>query len=464
MKYCRRMACAALAAVLAAGMVIPASAAKVGTVIGHALHTNIVAQINGHALRSYNVNNRTAVVAEDLARYGFKVTWDDGTRTLSVERDMDEKGNVKDPRNYPPYEKEELLEPAGSPAESILATDIVAYVAGEQVESFNIDGETLIWLSDLSRYGTVTWDAEKWIANVELGNPMELALSRVIEPLVQWAGEKAEYQLFKGENGTLFVGYYYGTPHGTACVMEYVDKAGKRTNIDQLLPPNGFGAKYYVRPRNILLGAERLTFTTTFQEGSDGVQADEWRDHVMIVDLKTGTLLYTQRAEQVDKKLTQWSYDFKPAADAQFASDQILELKVQKQAGSDQLVLLESSLPYSGIEIQLSNNKAVVFVGNRTNDSYQSTPYGKAYYSLAKSNLPSVFRAEELGLPFISGNNLQQRKYVRTVFQVLVDDEYVNGALSWRGKNGKRCLWYEFDHNLDLVDGQIITVKMGMPL
>jgi hypothetical protein len=239
---------------------------------------------------------------------------------------------------------------------------------------------------------------------------------------------------------------------------------GKRTNIDQLLPPNGFGAKYYVRPRNILLGAERLTFTTTFQEGSDGVQADEWRDHVMIVDLKTGTLLYTQRAEQVDKKLTQWSYDFKPAADAQVASDQILELKVQKQAGSDQLVLLESSLPYSGIEIQLSNNKAVVFVGNRTNDSYQSTPYGKAYYSLAKSNLPSVFRAEELGLPFISGNNLQQRKYVRTVFQVLVDDDYVNGALSWRGKNGKRCLWYEFDHNLDLVDGQIITVKMGMPL
>ena len=66
MKYSRRMAGAALAAVLAAGMVVPTGAAKVGTIIGHALHTNIVAQINGHALRSYNVNDRTAVVAEDL--------------------------------------------------------------------------------------------------------------------------------------------------------------------------------------------------------------------------------------------------------------------------------------------------------------------------------------------------------------------------------------------------------------
>ena len=94
----KRMISTALAAALAVGMVLPVSAAKVGEVVNHALHTDIMAQINGHGLRSYNVNDRTAIVAEDLAKYGFKVEWDGVERTLSVRREMDEKGSPKIPR------------------------------------------------------------------------------------------------------------------------------------------------------------------------------------------------------------------------------------------------------------------------------------------------------------------------------------------------------------------------------
>lgn len=82
----KRLFTAALSAALLLSLALPSSAAGTGRAVDWALYTDITAQINGHPLRSYNVNGSTAVVAEDLRGYGFQVLWDAEDRTLSVER------------------------------------------------------------------------------------------------------------------------------------------------------------------------------------------------------------------------------------------------------------------------------------------------------------------------------------------------------------------------------------------
>ena len=58
----------ALALALTASLTVNASAAQ--EVIGHALYTDIVAEIDGHPIASYNVGGRTAVMVQDLNWYG----------------------------------------------------------------------------------------------------------------------------------------------------------------------------------------------------------------------------------------------------------------------------------------------------------------------------------------------------------------------------------------------------------
>lgn len=72
----KRLFTAALSAALLLSLALPSSAAGTGRAVDWALYTDITAQINGHPLRSYNVNGSTAVVAEDLRGYGFQVLWD----------------------------------------------------------------------------------------------------------------------------------------------------------------------------------------------------------------------------------------------------------------------------------------------------------------------------------------------------------------------------------------------------
>ena len=53
---------------------------------GNLLETDIKAYINDHRINSYNVNGYTALIAEDLVKYGFKVDWDSNARILNITR------------------------------------------------------------------------------------------------------------------------------------------------------------------------------------------------------------------------------------------------------------------------------------------------------------------------------------------------------------------------------------------
>ena len=115
----------------------------------YALHTDIVAYINDAPIRSFNIDGFTGIVAEDLLQYGFGVKYDDSIRTLEVYR-----LNNKITSTYTP---EELTAPVGAKKAKIYDTDIKTYVDGNLVQSFNIGGETIIFIDELLCYGRVIW-------------------------------------------------------------------------------------------------------------------------------------------------------------------------------------------------------------------------------------------------------------------------------------------------------------------
>ena len=133
-------------------LTVCAAAMQVGTVIDHVLATDIRAFINGYEIPSYNIGGRLGIVAEDLRGYGFAVEWNGDARTLTVTRkpgegvtavaDTDELGEAE----------------IGTPLMPVLFTDIVTYLDGRQVDSFNINGRTIIYFTELSGYGTYLYD------------------------------------------------------------------------------------------------------------------------------------------------------------------------------------------------------------------------------------------------------------------------------------------------------------------
>ena len=121
-----------------------------GTVINQVLHTDIMCKVGGKAIRSYNIDGNTAIVAEDLLNYGFGVTWDGEARTLSVTKGSGEAVGMGDI----PKDTAEV----GSYAMDVYATDITTYVDGKKVKGYNIGGYTIIFVDDLAPFGNISWD------------------------------------------------------------------------------------------------------------------------------------------------------------------------------------------------------------------------------------------------------------------------------------------------------------------
>lgn len=135
---------------------ICAGAYNIGDVINHAQPTDIVAFINGHQLMSYNVDGYTYIVAEDLRHYGMNVVYDHASRSLSITRNP----LVSE---VEPHKTNPAFWEIGSnkTRKDILYTDIVTYVDGYYVNSYNINGMTIIRFDELARFGDVSYNNTK---------------------------------------------------------------------------------------------------------------------------------------------------------------------------------------------------------------------------------------------------------------------------------------------------------------
>ena len=131
-------------------LTVSAVALRTGDVVDYVLKTDIRAFIDGYEIPSYNIRNRLCIVAEDLRGYGFDVEWNAENKTLHVTKNG---YGVTSPIDVAATDSSSAPLP-------VYYTDIVTYVNGEAVESFNIGGYTIIYLRELQRYGSCYYDFE----------------------------------------------------------------------------------------------------------------------------------------------------------------------------------------------------------------------------------------------------------------------------------------------------------------
>ena len=171
------------------------SAQNVGDVVNKALYTDIVAYINHNPINSFNVDEYTAIVVEDLVDYGFNVVWDGNAKTLKVTSNDSVKAIT--PRSTVYRTPNSLIDQI---AADVLYTDIKTYVNGKEVKSYNINGRTIIYFKDLTPFGKVAWDestrsAKMWIERLPIAeyNPPQVMDSNVAAMFIgYWTNDLAD--------------------------------------------------------------------------------------------------------------------------------------------------------------------------------------------------------------------------------------------------------------------------------
>lgn len=135
---------------------LPAAALSPGEMMGDVLYTDIVATINGVPIPSYNIGGNTYIVAEDLADYGFWVSWDprfgDGMLTVTPRDGVVRADYTSTPSRHRP----------GTVAMPYLCTRVLTWLGSEPVWAANIGGRTCVAMDDLAAFfgEHYVWDAD----------------------------------------------------------------------------------------------------------------------------------------------------------------------------------------------------------------------------------------------------------------------------------------------------------------
>ena len=171
MKRFKKFSISLICVVCMLAIVMPVSAARVGDIIAKTVYTDIVASINDYNIASYNINDYTAVVAEDLRNYGFNVTWVPEERALYIERAS---SNVVTSTYIAPQISSNKI---GKKAQDVLYTDIKTYINGAEVTSYNIGGNTIIYFDDLSVFGSVEYNDSRRRLDLSINDGLNYKIS-----------------------------------------------------------------------------------------------------------------------------------------------------------------------------------------------------------------------------------------------------------------------------------------------
>jgi len=141
--------------------------AKVGDPIGDVLYTDIVAYIDGYAIRSYNINWNTYIVVEDLLLYGFNVVWYGTEKKLVVYPER-----TAAPENYTAdYTPGKSGGKNGEVAMPYLYTDITTWIGSNKVNAYNIGGFTCMCIDDLAAVFAETYTYDNASRTLKMTSP-----------------------------------------------------------------------------------------------------------------------------------------------------------------------------------------------------------------------------------------------------------------------------------------------------
>lgn len=111
-----------------------------GNVLGVVYATDIRVTLDGLPIACCSIEGKTVISLEDLAHYGFQVTFDETSRTLDVRTES---------LPQQPELPETTRQSNGEAIGNYSATDITAYVNGIQIPSYNCNGKTYAAVEDL---------------------------------------------------------------------------------------------------------------------------------------------------------------------------------------------------------------------------------------------------------------------------------------------------------------------------
>lgn len=145
--------------ILLLSLILSGFTAYGATPIANAVTTDIVASINGAPIPCCNFFGQVCIFAEDLADYGFDVSYSHDGRELYITYD----DNFHPPvtATYTPPQNR----PIGRLAYKVYPSNVTAMVDGNKMSSFSADGKTLIYFKALEPYGDVVRNTENRTAS-----------------------------------------------------------------------------------------------------------------------------------------------------------------------------------------------------------------------------------------------------------------------------------------------------------
>lgn len=165
-----------------------------GDIAGQYYSTDIRTYLNGAEINAVNIGGRTLIKMRDMENYSFMVSWEEETHSAYVSS-----MNVPVTGSYEPITADY---PVGTVLGDYYETDIVTYLDGRQITSYNIDGRMYIPAEDMRDYGyIVDWNEKNRTLSIDspvyAGYEYDLLLSSGTHP-------QAEQNYSEGAGALMF--------------------------------------------------------------------------------------------------------------------------------------------------------------------------------------------------------------------------------------------------------------------
>lgn len=213
---------------------VSANSVKASNITGYTLYTDIVASINDYSIASFNIDGYTAVVAEDLANYGFDVEWNPNERAVYITRGA---YNTVASTYVAPIVSESLV---GKKAYNILSTDIKAYINGNLVTSYNIGGRTIVYFDDLGVFGDITYSEFYRILELDISDGLQYKLGNPIDNDLYFTRSDFVY-------GSDLLSFFFEAVNNTNKTIKYITIPFFMKNRVYDPVYDSFGDSYYIK-------------------------------------------------------------------------------------------------------------------------------------------------------------------------------------------------------------------------
>lgn len=267
------MSITAVAATLSS---VTANAAN-GDIAGTIYTTDILTQIDGKGITSYNIDGQTLIALEDLEQYGFNVKYDDSVRAVFINQ------TGECPSDFNPHIERGKV---GGVAGSYYESDIKAFVNGQWINAYSLDGkmaasvEELGKISENSSYGTspylmsYTYDDSKRLLSLYTDMSKIPSADEIIAALKadEYGGFSYSTEKLELDGGLVVIRSMGGIPHGPAVTYRYISDDGLYLNFGNALS-NGYKFRDYwgrITISNLTADGDCIAFDGTRWNGKTG--------------------------------------------------------------------------------------------------------------------------------------------------------------------------------------------------